>query len=116
MARREFVASHPTATCGGTRDRRRAAPRHAPSRARAASAQVTYEDREVTSEQRAELARIVASGGNAGARRASAVAAAARGAGLGARAAKARLLALAQRGDMPPLPEEDLEEEEGEEG
>lgn len=70
-------------------------------------AQVKYEEREVTAEQRAELARIIAAGGSAGARRAAAPANPAAGApGDPNRAAapEARLLAMAQGGGSSPRP------------
>ena len=69
--------------------------------------QVKYEEREVTAEQRTELARIIAAGGTAGARRANAPANPAAGlAGDPNRAAapEARLLAMAQDGGASPRP------------
>ena len=71
-------------------------------------AQVKYEEREVTAEQRMELARIIAAGGSAGARRAAAPANPAGGGKAGdpnrAAAPEARLLAMAQGGGLSPRP------------
>ncbi|KAK9837523.1 hypothetical protein WJX81_008555 [Elliptochloris bilobata] len=70
--------------------------------------QVKYEEREVTAEQRAELARIIAAGGNAGARRSRAPQGPVGGPVVGNRAAapEARLLAMAQRGSDEAAPQQ----------